>query len=142
MRATSLLPMNMPASRNGTEMASIFTVEGTHSPRLDIFQEDEGVEEDPHCGNGSAEDGFVFDALGHVTGEQRAAADEQPVDDTGQHQQCIGAGIAFASLLLRGRFCFGVRLVHELVKALYRKPDDQQAQQFVEQVLFANEQPL
>ena len=32
MRATSLLPMNMPASRNGTEMASIFTVEGTHSP--------------------------------------------------------------------------------------------------------------
>ena len=64
------------------------------------------------------------------------------MDDTGQHQQCIGADIAFASLLLRGQFCFGVRLVYELVKALYRKPDDQQAQQFVEQVLFANEQPF
>ena len=32
MRATSLLPMNIPASRKGMEMPSIFTVEGTHSP--------------------------------------------------------------------------------------------------------------
>ena len=64
------------------------------------------------------------------------------MDDAGQHQQCVGARFVCSIGLCGGLFCGGIRLVHELVKALYRKPDDQQAQQFVEQVLFANEQPF